>query len=505
MSALILHLEFHKIPPLVRIIGKSTAGVLTRRKLKESASDQHQALLSFMCKQNRTNHKDHQTCLFACFLSQEEPKKVFQALAVESWVEAMQEELLQFKLQNGTDKEEKCDYDEVVCTSCQDEAIRLFSFGICIFHGLYCYQMDVKSAFLPLATSQNEVVCNNSLQVLEESCFKSTPKVIPDLIGPWLQQFWATASLRVINEVPHIRAMVAGKRWKYLVHVLLHCLSPKSTSWEQFGTNIASALVILDFIQLFLNKQLGGSRITLWTPLIGRGHNRILCRGKHIVRVSFLGLKVLLRDAQGTPTQSAAQASILQGTAEAQGAADIPQSPNDYTPTDESQKLVRMRGLWIYLLLNREVQRIMKTKHFSAKQIHKLKAKLKKLSKGVKPLVKHHLLWVKSQKLKTRGKKQKKKVSSVNLGRYKVEGRVDENSKQVIIEKKRILDVKVEDTEELDLEKNSKSFETAHDVKLLERFQAEWDTEEKREKGGRFEETKTKTISKTYILTDGDR
>ncbi|GKG20253.1 hypothetical protein Tco_0380054, partial [Tanacetum coccineum] len=36
--------------------------------------------------------------------------------------------------------------------------------------------------------------------------------VNPDLIGPWLQQFWATASLRVINEVPHIRAMVAGKR-----------------------------------------------------------------------------------------------------------------------------------------------------------------------------------------------------------------------------------------------------------------------------------------------------
>ncbi|GKG38354.1 hypothetical protein Tco_0460066, partial [Tanacetum coccineum] len=47
----------------------------------------------------RTNHKDQQTCLFACFLSQEEPKKVSQALADESWVEAMQEELLQFKLQ----------------------------------------------------------------------------------------------------------------------------------------------------------------------------------------------------------------------------------------------------------------------------------------------------------------------------------------------------------------------------------------------------------------------
>ncbi|GKG53059.1 hypothetical protein Tco_0552327, partial [Tanacetum coccineum] len=55
------------------------------------------------------------------------------------------------------------------------------------------------------------------------------------------------------------------------------------------------------------------------------------------------------RDAQGSPDQSAAQASISQGTAEAQGtdevqdtdlaqgAVDTPKSPNDYTPTDASQ------------------------------------------------------------------------------------------------------------------------------------------------------------------------
>ncbi|GKC13948.1 putative ribonuclease H-like domain-containing protein [Tanacetum coccineum] len=42
-------------------------------------------------------HKDLYTCLFACFLSQEEPKKVIQALKDPSWIEAMQEELLQFK------------------------------------------------------------------------------------------------------------------------------------------------------------------------------------------------------------------------------------------------------------------------------------------------------------------------------------------------------------------------------------------------------------------------
>ncbi|GJR33001.1 hypothetical protein Tco_1109233 [Tanacetum coccineum] len=49
--------------------------------------------------QRRTNHKDFQNCLFACFLSQVELKKVIQALADPSWIEAMQDELLQFKLQ----------------------------------------------------------------------------------------------------------------------------------------------------------------------------------------------------------------------------------------------------------------------------------------------------------------------------------------------------------------------------------------------------------------------
>nr|GEV75296.1 hypothetical protein [Tanacetum cinerariifolium] len=41
-----------------------------------------------------------QFCLFSCFLSQEEPKKIFDALKDPSWEEAMQEELLQFKIHN---------------------------------------------------------------------------------------------------------------------------------------------------------------------------------------------------------------------------------------------------------------------------------------------------------------------------------------------------------------------------------------------------------------------
>ncbi|GKF16176.1 putative ribonuclease H-like domain-containing protein [Tanacetum coccineum] len=45
------------------------------------------------------NHKDFHHCLFACFLSQHEPKKILEALEDESWVDAMQEELLQFEIQ----------------------------------------------------------------------------------------------------------------------------------------------------------------------------------------------------------------------------------------------------------------------------------------------------------------------------------------------------------------------------------------------------------------------
>ncbi|GKC77058.1 hypothetical protein Tco_1127832 [Tanacetum coccineum] len=54
-------LRIHKIHPQSQIIGKSTVGVQTRRKLKDITSNQHQALLSFIYKQNRTNHKDRST------------------------------------------------------------------------------------------------------------------------------------------------------------------------------------------------------------------------------------------------------------------------------------------------------------------------------------------------------------------------------------------------------------------------------------------------------------
>ncbi|GKF52726.1 hypothetical protein Tco_0159636, partial [Tanacetum coccineum] len=118
-----------------------------------------------------------------------------------------------------------------------------------------------------------------------------------------------------------------------------------------------------------------------------------------------------------------------QGTAAAQGATDTPKSPNDYTPTDASQTSGGDEGLLDLYALNREVRRLKKQTLSQAKQIRKLKAKLKKLSKVVEPVVKHHAFWVESQNLKKqkrRRKKQRKKVSSVKLGRNNDEGNLSE-------------------------------------------------------------------------------
>ncbi|GJW17270.1 putative ribonuclease H-like domain-containing protein [Tanacetum coccineum] len=152
----------------------------------------------FSLVQQRTNHKDFQNCLFACFLSQEEPKKVIHALKDPSWIEAMQDELLQFKLQKvwtlvdlpngkrpigtkwvfrnkkdergiviknkarlvaqGYTQEEGIDYDEVFAPVARIEAIRLF-LAYASFKDFVVYQMDVKSAFLYGKIEEEVYVC----------------------------------------------------------------------------------------------------------------------------------------------------------------------------------------------------------------------------------------------------------------------------------------------------------------------------------------------------------
>ncbi|GJR97238.1 hypothetical protein Tco_0269412 [Tanacetum coccineum] len=34
-------------------------------------------------------------------------------------------------------------------------------------------------------------------------------------------------------------------QWRFLIHTILHCLSPKKTAWEPFSSNIATAVICL--------------------------------------------------------------------------------------------------------------------------------------------------------------------------------------------------------------------------------------------------------------------
>nr|GEY98870.1 hypothetical protein [Tanacetum cinerariifolium] len=82
--------KVHKDHHVTQIIGNLSSAPQTRsmtRMVKEQGG------------LTQINDDDFHTCMFACFLSQEEPKRVHQALKYPSWIEAIQEELLQFKMQ----------------------------------------------------------------------------------------------------------------------------------------------------------------------------------------------------------------------------------------------------------------------------------------------------------------------------------------------------------------------------------------------------------------------
>ncbi|GKA53798.1 putative ribonuclease H-like domain-containing protein [Tanacetum coccineum] len=178
--------RIHKDHPIENVIGDVKSSVQTRRMTKPTSE---QGFLSAVYEQ-----KTHDT-LNTCFLSQIEPTSISKALSDSSWVEAMQEELLQFKLQQvwilvdlpigkraigtkwvfknkkdergimirnkarlvaqGHRQEEGIDYEEVFAPVARIEAIRLF-LAYASFMGFLVYQMDVKSAFL-YGTIEEEV------------------------------------------------------------------------------------------------------------------------------------------------------------------------------------------------------------------------------------------------------------------------------------------------------------------------------------------------------------
>ncbi|GJV83940.1 putative ribonuclease H-like domain-containing protein [Tanacetum coccineum] len=147
---------------------ETESGVQTRRMTKTT---NEQGFISAIFE--RKTHEDLHTRLFSCFLSQEEPKKVWTLVDLPhgkraigtKWVYRNKKDKRGIVIKNkarlvaqGYTQEEGIDYDEVFAPVARIEAIRLF-LAYASFKDFVVYQMDVKSAFLYGKIEEEVYVC----------------------------------------------------------------------------------------------------------------------------------------------------------------------------------------------------------------------------------------------------------------------------------------------------------------------------------------------------------
>ncbi|GJY13293.1 putative ribonuclease H-like domain-containing protein [Tanacetum coccineum] len=189
--------RINSIHPSTLILRDPQSAVQTRSKVTKS-SGAH-AFVSYIQKQRRNNHKDFQHCLFACFLSQNEPKKISEALEDENlpygkkaigtkWVYKNKKDERGVMVRNkarlvaqGHRQEEGIDYDEVFAPVARIEAIRIF-LAFASYMGFIVYQMDVKSAFL-YGKIDEEVYVSQPPGFIDPKYPKKVYKVVKALYG----------------------------------------------------------------------------------------------------------------------------------------------------------------------------------------------------------------------------------------------------------------------------------------------------------------------------------
>ncbi|GJT38344.1 hypothetical protein Tco_0938209 [Tanacetum coccineum] len=150
-----------------------------------------------------------------------------------------------------------------------------------------------------LEKSEENVEFHQIVDFLSTCSINYALTVSPTIYASYIEQFWNTATSKTVNSVKQIHAIVDGKavvisessvrsdllfndedgitcltndeifenlalmgyeqlstkltfqkgsfspQWKFLIHTILHCISSKSTAWNEFSTNLASAVICL--------------------------------------------------------------------------------------------------------------------------------------------------------------------------------------------------------------------------------------------------------------------
>ncbi|GKC12739.1 hypothetical protein Tco_1009521, partial [Tanacetum coccineum] len=264
-----------------------------------------------------------------------------------------------------------------------------------------------------------------------------------------------------LNKLTFQKALFSPQ-WKYLIHTILHCLSSKSTSWNEFSTNIASAVICLATNQKFNFSKLifdGESFNDVYvtpahTQKVFINMSRKRLKFSRIITPLFPNMltQAVVNEGKGSeqptkpqPTPSPTQPSIadqppitasssgpehthslnlhLEGTGGIEG--DQVQTPDDSPlsgghSSDRAEGALNLEELFsIHINLSNRVLTLETTKNAQAAEILKLNKRIKNLKQKSKPVISHHRAWLRSMQRLSMKKRFGKKESVSKQGRKK--------------------------------------------------------------------------------------
>ncbi|GJQ93752.1 putative ribonuclease H-like domain-containing protein [Tanacetum coccineum] len=277
-----------------------------------------------------------------------------------------------------------------------------------------------------LEKTEGNAEFHDIIDFLTRSSIHHALTVSPVVSTTFVEQFWTSAKSKIINNVRHITAKVAGKpvsiseasirsdllfddangidslpnqaifdaiqlmgyegdltvltfnkalfspQWRFLFHTMNHCISSKSTSWDQIPTNIATAVICLTsnqkynfsklifdgmlrhldakkkfvmyprFISIFLNKQLANVPVPLdhfpVNALTSKVFSFMVKKGKHFSgNVTPLFASMLVQPTEDEGANSERPSDALP-TPSPPHSSEVPVEPqSDPSPTHTSE------------------------------------------------------------------------------------------------------------------------------------------------------------------------